>query len=43
MTKTFTEFKVYQKSILLAKEFTDLQITGVLKRNMALKIRLKER
>jgi len=43
MTKTFTEFEVYQKSIVLAKEVFRLMNNKSFERDMALRIRLKER
>ena len=43
MTKPFTDFEVYKKSIILAKEIFILMKTQALRGNMALKIRLKER
>ena len=43
MTKPFTDFEVYKKSIILAKEIFILMNTQTLRGNMALKIRLNGR
>ena len=39
MTKPFTDFEVYKKSIILAKEIFILMNTQTLRGNMALKIK----